>query len=46
VKTGWIGEPGDTAAVVAFLTSEEAAFIAGQVIYAVGGQHGLLRWNG
>lgn len=37
---GRIGEPSDTAAVVAFLASDEAGFITGQVIYAVGGQHG------
>jgi 3-oxoacyl-[acyl-carrier protein] reductase len=40
---GRIGEPADTAAVVAFLTSAEAGFITGQVIYAVGGQHGPIR---
>ena len=33
---GRIGEPADTAAVVAFLASAEAGFITGQVIYAVG----------
>ena len=37
---GRIGEPSDTAAVVAFLASEDAGFITGQVIYAVGGQRG------
>jgi 3-oxoacyl-[acyl-carrier protein] reductase len=37
---GRIGEPADTAAVVAFLASEEAGFITGQVIYNTGGQHG------
>ncbi len=40
---GRIGEPSDTAAVVAFLASEDAGFITGQVIYAVGGQHGPIR---
>ena len=40
---GRIGEPADTAAVVAFLTSEEAGFVTGQVIYNVGGQHGPIR---
>jgi 3-oxoacyl-[acyl-carrier protein] reductase len=40
---GRIGEPADTAAVVAFLASEEAGFVTGQVIYAVGGQHGPIR---
>jgi hypothetical protein len=28
---------------VAFLASEDASFITGQVIYAVGGQHGPIR---
>ena len=37
---GRIGEPSDTAAVVAFLASQDAGFITGQVIYAVGGQRG------
>jgi 3-oxoacyl-[acyl-carrier protein] reductase len=40
---GRIGEPSDTAAVVAFLASDDAGFITGQVIYAVGGQHGPVR---
>jgi 3-oxoacyl-[acyl-carrier protein] reductase len=40
---GRIGEPSDTAAVVAFLASDEAGFITGQVIYAVGGQRGPIR---
>ncbi len=41
---GRIGEPADTAAVVAFLASEEAGFITGQVIYNVGGQRGPISW--
>ena len=40
---GRIGEPADTAAVVAFLASEDAGFVAGQVIYAAGGQRGPIR---
>jgi 3-oxoacyl-[acyl-carrier protein] reductase len=40
---GRIGEPSDTAALVAFLASDEAGFITGQVIYAVGGQRGPIR---
>jgi 3-oxoacyl-[acyl-carrier protein] reductase len=40
---GRIGEPADTAAVVAFLASAEAGFITGQVIYVVGGQRGPVR---
>jgi 3-oxoacyl-[acyl-carrier protein] reductase len=40
---GRIGEPADTAAVVAFLASEDAGFVTGQVIYAAGGQRGPVR---
>ena len=40
---GRIGEPADTAAVVAFLASEDAGFVTGQVIYAAGGQRGPIR---
>jgi 3-oxoacyl-[acyl-carrier protein] reductase len=40
---GRIGEPADTAAVVAFLASEDAGFVTGQTIYAVGGQRGPIR---
>lgn len=36
---GRIGEPADTAGVVAFLASSDADFITGQVIYNTGGQH-------
>ncbi len=43
---GRIGEPADTAAVVAFLASAEAGFITGQVIYAAGGQHSPVRVAG
>jgi 3-oxoacyl-[acyl-carrier protein] reductase len=37
---GRVGTPADTAALVAFLASDEASFITGQVIYNTGGQHG------
>jgi 3-oxoacyl-[acyl-carrier protein] reductase len=37
---GRIGEPADTAALIAFLASDEAAFVTGQVIYNNGGQLG------
>jgi 3-oxoacyl-[acyl-carrier protein] reductase len=40
---GRVGEPADTAAVVAFLASEDAGFVTGQVIYNVGGQRGPIR---
>jgi 3-oxoacyl-[acyl-carrier protein] reductase len=40
---GRIGEPADAAAVVAFLASEDAGFVTGQVIYAAGGQRGPIR---
>ena len=40
---GRVGEPADTAAVVAFLASEDAGFVTGQVIYAAGGQRGPIR---
>jgi 3-oxoacyl-[acyl-carrier protein] reductase len=40
---GRIAEPGDTAALVAFLASEDAGFVTGQVIYNVGGQRGPVR---
>jgi NAD(P)-dependent dehydrogenase (short-subunit alcohol dehydrogenase family) len=34
------GEPTDTAGVVAFLASEEAGFVTGQVISNAGGRRG------
>jgi 3-oxoacyl-[acyl-carrier protein] reductase len=43
---GRIGEPADTAGVVAFLASDDAAFVTGQIIYNAGGQHGPIRWTG
>jgi 3-oxoacyl-[acyl-carrier protein] reductase len=36
---GRIGEPADTAGVVAFLVSEDAGFVTGEVIHNTGGQH-------
>ena len=42
---GRIGEPADTAAVVAFLASGDAGFITGQVICNAGGQRGPVRWT-
>jgi 3-oxoacyl-[acyl-carrier protein] reductase len=43
---GRIGEPSDTAGVVAFLASEDAGFVTGQVIYVTGGQRGPIRRAG
>jgi len=40
---GRIGEPTDTVGVVAFLASEDAGFVTGQVIYHAGGQRGPIR---
>ncbi len=40
---GRIGEPADTAGLVAFLASPDASFITGQVIYNAGGQRGPIR---
>ncbi|MGZ4633640.1 3-oxoacyl-ACP reductase FabG [Oryzihumus sp.] len=37
IPVGRVGEPEDIAATVAFLTSEEAGFVSGQVIYVAGG---------
>ncbi len=41
-----LGEPADTAIVVAFLASDDAAFVTSQVIYNAGGQRGPIRWTG
>jgi 3-oxoacyl-[acyl-carrier protein] reductase len=40
---GRIGESADTAGVVAFLASDDASFVTGQIIYNTGGQHGPIR---
>ena len=40
---GRIGEPTDVAGVVAFLASEDAGFLTGQVIHVNGGQRGAIR---
>jgi hypothetical protein len=32
--------------VVAFLVSDDAAFVTGQVIYTAGDQRGPIRWTG
>ncbi|PPK70972.1 3-oxoacyl-ACP reductase FabG [Actinokineospora auranticolor] len=37
IPVGRIGQPEDVAAVAAFLVSEEAGFVSGQVIYVAGG---------
>jgi 3-oxoacyl-[acyl-carrier protein] reductase len=35
-----IGQPGDVANVIAFLVSDDASFVSGQVIYIAGGPRG------
>lgn len=40
---GRIGQPADTAGLVAFLASADAAFITGQIIYNAGGQFRPIR---
>jgi 3-oxoacyl-[acyl-carrier protein] reductase len=42
---GRLGEPADTAGLVAFLASDDAGFITGQIIYNSGGQRGPIRWT-
>jgi 3-oxoacyl-[acyl-carrier protein] reductase len=37
IPIGRVGQPEDIAAVVSFLTSEEAGYVSGQVIYVAGG---------
>ena len=36
---GWVGEPGEVAAVVEFLLRERASYITGEVLFADGGWH-------
>ncbi|WP_169814564.1 SDR family NAD(P)-dependent oxidoreductase [Nocardia pseudovaccinii] len=42
---GRMGQPQDVAGVVAFLSSADAGFITGQIIYCAGGQTGPVRRN-
>ena len=37
IPVGRVGQPDDIAATISFLTSEEAGFVSGQVIYVAGG---------
>ena len=37
IPVGRVGQPEDIAATISFLTSEEAGFVSGQVIYVAGG---------
>jgi len=37
IPVGRVGQPQDVAATISFLTSEEAGFVSGQVIYVAGG---------
>jgi len=37
IPVGRVGQPADIAAAISFLTSEEAGFVSGQVIYVAGG---------
>ena len=37
IPLGRIGQPDDIAATIAFLVSEEAGFVSGQVVYVAGG---------
>lgn len=42
VPLGRIGKPEDVAGVIAFLVSEDAAYVSGQVIYVAGGPVGVI----
>ena len=37
IPVGRVGQPEDIAATIAFLVSEEAGFVSGQVVYVAGG---------
>jgi len=37
IPVGRVGHPGDIAATISFLASEEAGFVSGQIIYVAGG---------
>lgn len=41
IPLGRVGQPGDIARVIAFLCSDDAAFVSGQVIYVKGGPETL-----
>ena len=41
IPLGRVGVPADIANVVAFLCSEEASFVSGQIIYVKGGPETL-----
>ncbi|MGH7061122.1 MAG: SDR family oxidoreductase, partial [Stellaceae bacterium] len=40
IPVGRVGVPRDVANVIAFLASEDASFVSGQVIYVAGGPRG------
>jgi 3-oxoacyl-[acyl-carrier protein] reductase len=40
IPAGRVGVPRDVANVIAFLASEDASFVSGQVIYVAGGPRG------
>jgi 3-oxoacyl-[acyl-carrier protein] reductase len=37
-----VGQPGEVASVIAFLASEDASYVSGQIIYVAGGPAGVL----
>jgi 3-oxoacyl-[acyl-carrier protein] reductase len=37
ISVRWVGKPEDIAHIIAFLVSDDASFITGEVIYATGG---------